>query len=88
MSVYQVTIQIDSDTRIERLREVVDRIVLHTFGSSGTVENFIEVDPDADPIEWDAKAAQEQDGAERNLPPRNPWRPIETTWTNPDLEED
>ena len=52
MSIYQVTIEIESDTRVDRLREILDRIVLHTFGSSGTVENFVELDPEADPETW------------------------------------
>ena len=67
MSVYQVTIQIESDTRIERLREVMDRIILHTFGSSGSVENFIEVDCDGDPMDWtDTRTIQDEATDEHN----------------------
>lgn len=57
MSQYQVTIQIDSDTRVDRLRDTLDRIVLHTFGSSGEVVNFVEIDNDADPEEWQPPAS-------------------------------
>lgn len=65
MSQYQVTIQIDSDTRIDRLRDTLDRIVQHTFGSSGEVVNFVEVDTDADPDEWETPAPNINTGWER-----------------------
>lgn len=48
MTVYEVTLLIDSDTRTERLRETLDRIVEHTFGSSGHVDNFVEIDDEYD----------------------------------------
>ena len=67
MNQYQVTILINSDTRLERLRADVDRIILHTFGSSGTVENFVQVDPDADPDEWtDTRTIQDEATDEHN----------------------
>jgi hypothetical protein len=48
VTLYEVTLIIDSDTRVERLRETLDRIVEHTFGSSGQIDNMLEIDDDLD----------------------------------------
>jgi hypothetical protein len=48
MTQYEITLLIESDTRQKVLRDTLDRIVKHTFGSSGQIDNFVEIDDDAD----------------------------------------
>ena len=96
MSVYEITIEIESGTRPERLRETIDRIILHTFGSSGELTNFVEIDNDHDPQTWveDTRTVDQQatddhnEGVTYSLGWKRYTRTDGTVWTNPDLEED
>lgn len=65
MAIYDVTLTIDSDTNPNRLRDILDRITRHTFGSSGEVTNFVRVEDEPKPAEIvtriiDALEANEQ----------------------------
>lgn len=97
MNVYEITLEIASDTRPEHLRETLDRIILHTFGSSGEVTNLVELDLEEDPDRYydhDFRTCEQQavddhnEGVARLAGARTYTRTDGTTWTNPELEED
>lgn len=95
MTLYEVTLIIESDTRTERLREILDRIVLHTFGSSGHIDNFLEID---DELEPDTRCCHCQGTDDHNEGVARAYGAIAYTRTDghtitfashrPDLEED
>lgn len=48
MTQYEITLIVDSTTPPEELRQTLDRIIEHTFGSSGYLDNMLELDDDLD----------------------------------------
>lgn len=96
MSLYEITIELDSETRLALLRDTLDRIVRHTFGSSGEVTNILLIDTNQDPDTFteDNRTCTQQavddhnEGVARLAGARTYTRTDGTTWTNPELEED